>query len=156
MLPLHACAPTQLLSCVRLCSPMGCSPPGPSSTGFSRRGYWSGLPFPPPGGLPHPGAEPGSLNLLHSQVCSVPLVPPGKPTVFEHFLLFLVPCSLFENTLFKKNDHLVRLCLAAQGLHCCLRVSHCGGFSCCRAWVQLSSRTGSFALWPVDSSWARD
>ena len=26
--------------------------------GFSRRGYWSGLPFPPPGHLPDPGIEP--------------------------------------------------------------------------------------------------
>ena len=32
----------------RFCYPMNCSPPG-SSVGFSRREYWSGLPFPPPG-----------------------------------------------------------------------------------------------------------
>jgi len=24
---------------------------------FSRQEYWSGLPFPPPGDLPHPGIE---------------------------------------------------------------------------------------------------
>ena len=28
--------------------------------GFSRQEYWSGLPFPSPGDLPHPGIEPGS------------------------------------------------------------------------------------------------
>ena len=28
---------------------------------FSRQEYWSGLPFPPPGGLPDPGIEPTSL-----------------------------------------------------------------------------------------------
>ena len=28
------------------------------SVGFSRREYWSGLTFPPPGDLPHPGIEP--------------------------------------------------------------------------------------------------
>ena len=42
---------------VRLfCDPIGCSPPGSSvSVGFSRQGYWSGLPFPSPGGSnPHP------------------------------------------------------------------------------------------------------
>ena len=33
------------------------------STGFSRQEYWSGLPFPPPGDLPHPGIEPGSPSL---------------------------------------------------------------------------------------------
>ena len=31
------------------------------SMGFSRREYWSGLPFPPPGGLPDPGIKPMSL-----------------------------------------------------------------------------------------------
>ena len=31
---------------------------GPLSVGFSRQGYWSGLPFPPPGDLPDPGIEP--------------------------------------------------------------------------------------------------
>ena len=30
----------------------------PLSTGFSRKEYWSGLPFPSPGGLPDPGIEP--------------------------------------------------------------------------------------------------
>ena len=29
--------------------------------GFSRQVYWSGLPFLPPGNLPDPGIEPGSL-----------------------------------------------------------------------------------------------
>ena len=31
----------------------------PQSVGFSRQEYWSGLPCPPPGDLPHPGVEPG-------------------------------------------------------------------------------------------------
>ena len=33
----------------------------PLSMGFSRQEYWSGLPFPSPGGLPDPGIEPTSL-----------------------------------------------------------------------------------------------
>ena len=33
----------------------------PLSVGFSRQEYWSGLPCPPPGGLPNPGIEPMSL-----------------------------------------------------------------------------------------------
>ena len=32
----------------------------PLSMGFSRQEYWSGLPCPPPGDLPHPRIEPGS------------------------------------------------------------------------------------------------
>ena len=34
----------------------------PQSMGFSRQEYWSGLPRPPPGDLPHPGMEPMSLT----------------------------------------------------------------------------------------------
>ena len=33
----------------------------PLSKGFSRQGYWSGLPCPPPENLPDPGMEPKSL-----------------------------------------------------------------------------------------------
>ena len=32
----------------------------PLSMGFSGQEHWSGLPFPPPGDLPHPGIEPTS------------------------------------------------------------------------------------------------
>ena len=34
----------------------------PLSMGFSRHGYWSGLPGPPPRDLPNPGIEPTSLT----------------------------------------------------------------------------------------------
>ena len=46
----------------------------PLSMGFPRQEYWSGLPCPPPGNLPHPGAE------LPLQADSFPTEPPGKPT----------------------------------------------------------------------------
>ena len=51
------------------------------SMGFSRQKYWSGLPFPSPGDLPHPGTgrKLRLLRLLHWQVGSLPLAPPGKP-----------------------------------------------------------------------------
>ena len=45
--------------------PVDCSPPASSVHGISQEGYWSGLPFPPPGDLPNPGMELGSLHLLH-------------------------------------------------------------------------------------------
>ena len=35
----------------------------PPSMGFSRQEYWSGVPFPSPGDLPHPGIETGSPAL---------------------------------------------------------------------------------------------
>ena len=55
---LHAMS---LQSCLTLCDPMDCSPPGTSSMEFSRQEYWNGLPCPPPGDLPNPGIEPMSL-----------------------------------------------------------------------------------------------
>ena len=48
----------------------------PLSMEFSRQEYWSGLPFPSPGNLPHPGIEVGSPTL---QADALPSNPPGKP-----------------------------------------------------------------------------
>ena len=70
------CLVTQL--CLTLCDPMEYSPSGlvPLSMEFSRQEYWSGLPFPSPGDLPHPGIKPGSPALRGD---SLPSEPPGKP-----------------------------------------------------------------------------
>ena len=43
--------------------------------GFSRQEYWSGLPCPPPGDLPHPGIK----LVSYWQAGSLPLASPGKP-----------------------------------------------------------------------------
>ena len=58
----HACA--QLLSGVRLlATPWTVARQAPLSMGFPRQEYWSRLPFPPPGDLPHPGIKPVSPAL---------------------------------------------------------------------------------------------
>ena len=44
--------------------------------GFSKQGYWSGLPFPPPEDLSNPGIEPGYPTL---QADTLPSQPSGKP-----------------------------------------------------------------------------
>ena len=49
-----------LQSCLILYNPMDYSPQAPLSMGFSRQGYWSALPCPPPEDLPNPGFEPAS------------------------------------------------------------------------------------------------
>ena len=58
---LHVCA----LSCfTRVClfeTPWTVAQKAPPFMGFSRQEYWSGVPCPPPGGLPDPGMEPVSL-----------------------------------------------------------------------------------------------
>ena len=46
----------------------------PVFMGFSRQEYWSGLPCPSSGGLPDPGIELTSLNILRWQMSSLPLV----------------------------------------------------------------------------------
>ena len=45
------------------------------SVGFPRQGYWSGLPFPPPGGLLDPGVEPMSSALQEDSLPAEPLGP---------------------------------------------------------------------------------
>ena len=81
MIIFKACVHAKALqSCLTLCNPMDCSPPGFSIQGFTRQEYWSGLPCPPPGDLPDPVIEPVSLYICCSgQSGSLPLALPGKP-----------------------------------------------------------------------------
>ena len=54
-----ACVRVQSLSCVRLSATLKTvSHQAPPSIGFSRQGYWSGLPFPIPVELPDLGIKP--------------------------------------------------------------------------------------------------
>ena len=46
--------------CLTLVTPWTIACQAPLSSRFSRQEYWSGLPFPSPGGLPDPGIEHGS------------------------------------------------------------------------------------------------
>ena len=50
-------------SCPTLVTPWTGAHQAPVSMGFSRREYWSGLPFPSPGDLPDPEIEPKSPAL---------------------------------------------------------------------------------------------
>ena len=50
----------------------------PLSMGFPREEDWSGLPFPPPGDLPKPGAESTSASPALGGRFST-TEPPGKP-----------------------------------------------------------------------------
>ena len=52
----------------------------PSSMGFSRQEYWSGLPFGSPGDLPDPGIEARSSAL---EADALPSEPPGKTNAYN-------------------------------------------------------------------------
>ena len=56
--------------------PCGLACQAPLSMEFSRKEYWSGLPFPSLGALPDPGIKHMSPAL---QADSLPSEPPGKP-----------------------------------------------------------------------------
>ena len=66
--------------CLTLCDIMDCSPPGPSvhgdspgkNTGVGCHAILQGI-------FPTQGLNPRLLRLLHWQVGSLPLAPPGKP-----------------------------------------------------------------------------
>ena len=77
-------------SCPAFCNPGDCSLPG-TSVGFSRWEYWSGLPCPPPTGLPDPGIEPVSLSpswLYFVEILSVTITMNwGKSTETLHCFL---------------------------------------------------------------------
>ena len=55
----------------------------PLSVGFSRHEYWRELSCPPPRIFPTQGSNPHLLSLLHRQVSALPLVPPGKLSVYK-------------------------------------------------------------------------
>ena len=66
---------TKSLSCVRLfVTPWTVAHQTSPSMEFFSQEYWSGLPFPSPGGLPNPGIEPRSPTL---QADALPSEPPA-------------------------------------------------------------------------------
>ena len=69
-----------LQSCPVLCNPMDCSLPGSSVHGILQARTLEWLPRPPPGDLPDTRIELASpMSPALTGVCSLPLVPPGKP-----------------------------------------------------------------------------
>ena len=81
--------------CPTLCDPMDfIAYQVPLSIEFSKREYWSGLPFPSPGDLPDPRIKPGSPTL---QADSLPSEPPGRPPPPAYSGLNAQVCACFWN-----------------------------------------------------------
>ena len=69
--------------------------------------YWSGLPFLPPGDLPHPGIEPTSPTSLALQADST-AEPPWKP----------IYTSIPHTNLRSRENLVMRMCSAINDLSC--------------------------------------
>ena len=76
----HACMHAKLLQlCLILCDPMDHSPPGSSVHGFPQARILEWVAILYSRGSSQTRIEPTSLSLLHWEVGSLPLEPPGKP-----------------------------------------------------------------------------
>ena len=106
------CSVTQL--CPTLCNPVVCSQASLSME-FSRQEYWTGLPFPSPGGLLGPGikCEPLVSPALAGRFS--PTVPPGKPLLYNSLHL-LIPNSQFILPLlpFPFDNHRSVVCVCEE------------------------------------------
>ena len=69
---LAACGGLVAKLCLILATPWTVDAQVSLSMGFSRKEYWSGLPFPSPGNLPDPGMEPRSPALRADALTSEP------------------------------------------------------------------------------------
>ena len=80
--------------CLTLCDSMNCNPPDSSVQGILQE-YWSGLPLPFPRGSSRLRLNQHLFHLLHWQVGSLPLVPPGKPEILSKwmYLVLLIDSS---------------------------------------------------------------
>ena len=65
-------------SCLTLCNPVACIPPGSSVHGILQARILEWVAMPPPGDLPNPGIEPGSPPL---PMDSLLFKPPGRPCI---------------------------------------------------------------------------
>ena len=72
----------------------------PLSVGFSRQEYWSALPFPSAGDLPHPRIEPRSPTL---QADSLPSELPGKEGIILFFFLKEMQAIFVISYIFKRR-----------------------------------------------------
>ena len=88
---MHACLITSVVSDSAILWTVYCQ--APLSMEFSRQGYWSGLPLPPPGDLPNSRTEPESPASSALQADSLPLNHWGGP---YSSLLDIIPVHYHE------------------------------------------------------------
>ena len=101
--------------CLTLMTPWTVAPQTPLSIGFPRQEYWSGLPFPSPGHLPHPGIKPASPAL---QVNSLLTESPGKhrlivqmTPILHSICIWIIWLEIFNSSGWKDSVFLCNLIL---------------------------------------------
>ena len=86
-------------SCLTLCDPVDCIPPGSSVHGIFNQEHRSGLPLPPPGDLPDSGIEPVSPLSSALQADSLVLSHWGSPILYERWWLFVLNLKMSKKLL---------------------------------------------------------
>ena len=80
-----------VLNCVQFsATPWTVACQAPLSMEFSRKEYWNGRPFPPPGYLPDPGIKSMFLAIPALAGKFFTTAPPGKPNIYKYSIL----CSI--------------------------------------------------------------
>ena len=87
-----------LQSRLTLCNPVDCSPPGSSVRGILQARMLEWVAMPSSRGSSSPGDQTHVWYLLHWQVGSLPLVPPGKPSLHRTYS-YLSPWCIFLSIL---------------------------------------------------------
>ena len=91
-------------SCLALVTLWTVARQAPLSIGFPRQKYWSGLPFPSPGNLPHPGIKPNSPALTGEFFTTEPLVKPKRGITWSKSRFTILSWC-------KETDGLCQLCV---------------------------------------------
>ena len=128
------CGVPSLFSCVQLCYPMDCSPPGPSVHGILQARTLEWVAMPSSRGSSQPRDQPMSLTS--------PALAGGFFTTSAIWEALLFIIRFLKITLFIWLRWVFVAARAfsscsKQGLlsSCGVRASHCSGFSCCRAQI---------------------
>ena len=87
---MHVCSGAQ--PCLTLVTSWTIASQAPLSMGLYQQGYWSGLPFPPPGDRPHPGMEPVSPASPSLAGGFFATKSPGKPLciLYIYYILYIL------------------------------------------------------------------
>ena len=95
---MHACMPSHFSHVQLFVTPQTVARQALLSMGFSRKEYWSSLPFPSPEDLPNAGIKLGSSALQAESLLSEP---PEKPLYINNIIKVLLLMNESKQTIMK-------------------------------------------------------